>query len=456
MSDFETFQDYFVSLYQSAVVEIARQIDERPVESRSRQGLQISAVSALTDVAADIAATEYASRCGSPRKLSSVTARDLSKAEWGRLCAEFAMRYLKAQLAKDAAAIAQIDSELLAGVCDPAWAATIKEYLKYFGPRGDRKEIPYVRASAVGPKVIEMKANARVALVGDWGTGAQPAIQLLQQVSMAKPDILVHLGDIYYSGTPSECKSNFLDPIERVLRARGHDVKVYTLSGNHDMYSGGVGYYQLINALNQAPFTQTASFFCLRSPDERWQLLAMDTGLHDYSPTNVADVETYLESDELEWHCQRIDEFPGRTILLSHHQLFSAFSVIGAANEGKRSALNPKLYEAFTLLAKSKKIAAWFWGHEHTLSIYETFAGLERGRCLGHGAVPTSVMDKIYEPVDKLEEPPSLVAGTELAQVGGIYAHGWATLAFENGSCTATYFQDVGGRADQVFQERFS
>jgi len=31
----------------------------------------------------------------------------------------------------------------------------------------------------------------------------------------------------------------------------------------------------------------------------------------------VAGTVTYLEEDELAWHCDRINEFPGRTILLS-------------------------------------------------------------------------------------------------------------------------------------------
>jgi 3',5'-cyclic AMP phosphodiesterase CpdA len=155
----------------------------------------------------------------------------------------------------------------------------------------------------------------------------------------------------------------------------GHALPVFTLSGNHDMYCGGVGFYELIKHLNSPPFTQTASFFCLRSADEKWQLLAMDTGLHDDNPASVADALTYLEEDELAWHCDRIKEFAGRTILLSHHPLFSAFSAIGPSNaSGRRSATNPLLLKAFERMVVSKPIAAWFWGHEHTLSIYGPFA----------------------------------------------------------------------------------
>ena len=415
--------------------------------------MQTSAINVLPDIAADIAAEEYAAERGLPKPPRPPATRELTKAEWGRVCAEQALQYLKAQLTNDAAALARLNDEAIMGVCDPAWRTTIEEYIKFFGPNGGRNEIPYVRPAAVGTKVIEIQSNAKVAIVGDWGTGAQPAIQLLKQINDEKPDILIHLGDIYYSGTPLECQKNFSEPVDRVLRASGRNPKVFTLSGNHDMYCGGVGYYDLIKSLNPEPFVQPASFFCLRTTDERWQFLAMDTGLHDYSPLDVADLVTFIEPEELEWHRERIKEFPGRTILLSHHQLFSAYSAIGLIVDGKRSPLNLKLLEAFKQIARSGKISAWFWGHEHTLSIYEPFGGLKRGRCVGNGAIPTSVIDKIYQPLTDLSETPQVKPNTELGQVGGVYAHGFALLSSKSDTCVAAYYQDQSGKKDQIFEE---
>jgi hypothetical protein len=453
MEKFDTFRDHFLSLYQSAVAEVARKIDEKPI-SRARTGLEKSATSVLPDIAADIAAAEYANQTGLPRPLSQQIARELTKPEWARVCAEQTFRYLKASITKDADALKTLNEEFIAGVCDPAWKTTIDEYIKYFGPNGVRREIPYVRPKVAGTVVIEINSDSKIAIVGDWGTGALPAIQLLRQINEEKPDILVHLGDIYYSGTPIECQKNFAEPIERVLRTNGIYPKVFTLSGNHDMYCGGLGYYELIQKLNRAPFKQPASFFCLRTKDERWQFLAMDTGLHDYSPLQIADAVTYLEPEELEWHRERITEFPGKTILLSHHQLFSAYSAIGAVKDGKRAALNPKLYEAFKKLNETGRVAAWFWGHEHTLSIYEPFAGLERGRCLGHGAVPTSIIDRIYQPLEDLTDAPSIKPGTELGEVGGVYAHGFAVLTLKQGPCEVAYYQDTGGQKRLIYQEQ--
>jgi len=57
-----------------------------------------------------------------------------------------------------------------------------------------------------------------------------------------------------------------------------------------------------------------------------------------------------------------MQEFNGQTILLSHHQLFSAFSAIGPEKDGTRSPLNPKLMKTFEALAAKGKIAGWFGG----------------------------------------------------------------------------------------------
>jgi hypothetical protein len=457
--DIQTFPDHFLSIYQSAVSDVARRVDAgHDSKNGVRSASHRSASSLFPDYAADVARREYAQRRKQPLPHVAMGSaqRDLSAGDAARVCAALALRYLKAHFGGDSKGLAEVEAEFKASTCDPAWAKTIEEYLQYFGPGGSRKQIPYIRPSSVGARTIEFKADARVALVGDWGTGAQPAVRILKQIASWKPDVLIHLGDIYYSGTPAECESNFTSFIRSVLRSDNPDLAVYTLAGNHDMYCGGVGYYHLIQHLNREPLKQPASFFCLRSADEKWQILAMDTGLHDYSPLDVDEAVTFLEDEELEWHCSRMKEFPGRTILLSHHQLFSAFSPIGKADQdGRRSATNPHLLKAFSAMATSGRIAAWFWGHEHTLSIYNPFSELERGRCLGHGAVPVSILDKIYSPVPGLDEAPTIVADTQLQQHGSVYAHGYAILSFGTEGCSAKYYQDIDGRSALIHSEVF-
>ena len=134
------------------------------------------------------------------------TIRELPPGDRARVCAELAFRYMKASVSGDSRSLAEVTDEFEKGACDPAWLTTIDEYLQYFGIGGQRQSIPYLRPADVGARTIELKSDARVALVGDWGTGARPAVEILKQIAAAEPDLLVHLGDIYYSGTPLECK----------------------------------------------------------------------------------------------------------------------------------------------------------------------------------------------------------------------------------------------------------
>jgi hypothetical protein len=186
-----------------------------------------------------------------------------------------------------------------------------------------------------------------------------------------------------------------------------------------------------------------------------WQLLAMDTGLNDFKPVDVHDSVTSVREDEVEWLLRRIEEFRGRTILLSHHQLFSAFSRIGKPGSAT-SACNPHLLEFFSEANAAGRIAAWFWGHEHSLSIYEPYAGLRRGRCIGHGAVPVASTEKIYHVLPELKRRPKIVKGTELGLDGSVFAHGFAmiTLSQSQEPATAEYYQSIAGVAHLVFTEK--
>lgn len=102
------------------------------------------------------------------------TIRELPPGDRARVCAELAFRYMKASVSGDSRSLAEVTDEFEKGACDPAWLTTIDEYLQYFGIGGQRQSIPYLRPADVGARTIEIKSDARVALVGDWGTGARP------------------------------------------------------------------------------------------------------------------------------------------------------------------------------------------------------------------------------------------------------------------------------------------
>ena len=435
-----SFRDQFVSLFQSAVDQVVR--STTPSASlASRPGTD----NALVNAAAAIGSIRSQGQGQTP--LPDAPPGGIAQDAW--TCAKMGFALLQARARGDTAGAASIEDDLRFNVCDPAWIKTIESFMAFFGPDGKRASIPYRRAPTIGPVTLPLKAGATVALIADWGTGTQVAVDLLKQAALQNPDVVIHLGDIYYSGTPQECEANFRNIVDTVLERSTKDVPVYTLSGNHDMYSGGAGYYGLIDTLNDHARRQPASFFCLRNDD--WQFIAMDTGLHDYIPIIGNDMLTFLEKDEEDWITERIAEFDGKTILLSHHQLFSALSEIGPLQPGNTLiAHNPKLLPSFQRFAQAAKqpIAAWFWGHEHNLSIYQPYLGLNRGRCIGHGAVPVLVDGPENAPDSRIVNPPAL-QNVLLKEADNVYMHGFTIIRLGQGAqhaqASAEYYESSDG-----------
>jgi Calcineurin-like phosphoesterase len=420
-----TFRSHFLSLYQSAMDSLAR----------SRPGAGAQLVQAATQVAALKDAQKPI-----PQQAPAGFAPD----DW--TAARLALQLLDARLHGNDAEATAIAGELKDGNFDPNFLETITQYLQYYGPDGKLREPDYIPASPTMP-VIPFKAAATVAIVGDWGTGTPAAVDLAQQMAQFDPDVIIHLGDIYYSGTPEECDRNFAAILNRIFdRSR---VPIYNLAGNHDMYCGGVGYYGLLPTLNPPPLSaQPASFFCLRSTDQRWQFIAMDTGRTDRDPFDVDTVLVEIDPHEEDWLAARIAEFSGKTILLSHHQFFSTFAQIGPAQpDGSLTPYNRNLDKTFNRFVAAAKtgggtIAAWFWGHEHTLTVYKPYRGLDKGRCIGHGAVPVLAQDE-DKPLSKVLNLPGVIS-VPLGVDGQVHAHGFVILRFsQDGSCRAEYYNDT-------------
>lgn len=59
----------------------------------------------------------------------------------------------------------------------------------------------------------------KFAFVSDWGTGTPLARNVMRCIADQKPDILIHLGDVYYSGTKKEMQEHFLSIVREYLPA---------------------------------------------------------------------------------------------------------------------------------------------------------------------------------------------------------------------------------------------
>ncbi len=454
-----TFRDPNLSRWQSVVEDVLRRREGTANDGAAPRPTLDHPVIAAAATAAAHTLSGVVTAPASPAQGTAAAPVCCSEDE----CAHLALQLATAKVeGRPEAEIQDLADSLRFSTCDPLWAEAVTEYLQFFDV--DKGTIPY-RASTGpdDPAPLTLPENATVALIADWGTGTPEARALLERVAAHRPDVLIHLGDVYYSGTESEYTQYLFNPINEVLgRGPSRPLPVLGLTGNHCMYSGGDPFYAMIDKLNQPPLAppgqmQTHSFFSLRSSG--WQILGMDTGLHDSDVFDVAKDLTYLEPSELAWHKNQIATAGGRrTILLSHHQLFSAFSAIGPESNGDRS-MNTLLQSQFDDVLG--QVEAWLWGHEHNLEIYAPYAGLTRGRCIGCSAVPVFVTQQPYKSciggkIPLLPANPA-VPGVPvmLGTTGGVYNHGYVILKLDDASRTATvsYYQDTDS-GDLLFQEK--
>jgi hypothetical protein len=355
--------------------------------------------------------------------------------------------------------VPKLKDEFKNSTCDAMWMECYYEYEKLVLTGGTQ---PYLDYETMDDFVVEGKLpdEATIAVIGDWGTGQNDALVLLQQIAKNfKPDVLIHLGDIYYAGLPSEDRKHFTDLLEEVWPKKRP--LIYVLDGNHDRYAGSNGgYYPMIAKLNKdKKFMQPNSYFCLRN--NFWQFVAMETGYHDTNPWTERTNITRLEDSEAAWHRDKIERNgdgvdrgknkSGKrgTVLFSHHQLMSRIGV-GRDRNDEMLAVNPRLANAF--VTAFDKIDFWMWGHEHDLCIYEPYT-MDGGvqvpacRCVGASAIPVFVPEPEKKAEVKLKlpdsetKPPQLVPGTELGDNGEILNHAYAVMTLKKAALTIDYYQ---------------
>lgn len=264
---------------------------------------------------------------------------------------------------------------------------------------------------------------------------------------------------------------------------------ILSVPGDRDYYSeGGDGFFRALRRLRR----QEASFFALRG--EHWQILAVDTGilsnfnlLFKAGPTLVSEqlerTMTFLPEDQAVWAKKQLDVGKAKglkTIVLSHHQLFSRNGELGVANSAvNEAAFTPDalagtfpwpkefLKKGWRLpggLASNLKPAvntrlasqfpadvldgvdAWFWGHEHISTIFKPYAGLKRGRLIGNGCVPIPKDHDIYAAhPETVSLPwgghPEPIDGSQIGTGDNFWNIGFATVTLLGPDAHARYFQ---------------
>jgi|SRR5579872_2376290 len=456
------FPSALVSNWQSAVAKVASRARLDPAIPIAAAHLaavpvdfndtMIAAANAVGQAVFD----DQRSKIAVPLAQAAVAAGAAGVTDRAKQCAAAAYELAKAKIEGDADA-AEKASEMLVqfGDCDPRWGECIAEFVAHY-TLTRHADVPYRRWKSPDDFVLsDLPARCRIGIIGDWGTGAANAANLLVELEKLKPDLVIHLGDIYYSCTASEAE-RFYDLCTSVLPK---NCRLFTLCGNHDMYAGGAPYYALLSRIGQP-----ASFFCLRN--DAWQILAADTGFNDFDPEHVDDAATWVQDfddpddpySELVWHNHKFRTAGGRrSVLLSHHQPFTRNAPIAGA------AVNPRLMHQFA--PWFPQIVLWLWGHEHNQVIYAPFQGLEKGRCVGASAIPNHFPPDLYavaKPLQALspEQVPNILdvrPAPNLAfdQKSGLYNFGFAmlTLDGQDGRCEYFAFDNSARTVASLYQE---
>jgi hypothetical protein len=203
---------------------------------------------------------------------------------------------------------------------------------------------------------VRIADHARVVLLGDWGSGLPRARKVAAAVR-AKLDAaacrdrhVIHLGDVYDSGWPREYEKHVLAHWPVQPQEAG-EIGSWSLNANHDMYSGGEGYFGRLLVDPRFARQRRSSVFSLENAG--WRLLGLDTAYDEHD----------LHGDQAGWVKRLCDGAPDKKgLLLSHHQPFSAY-------EGGGEKLRD----------------------EHRCVLYDPAHGIEYPRCIGHAGVPVYV-----------------------------------------------------------------
>ncbi|MFD2568758.1 DUF2853 family protein [Pseudotenacibaculum haliotis] len=278
--------------------------------------------------------------------------------------------------------------------------------------------------------------SVRVAIVGDWGAGDQTSELVMNHIIRHDPDYIIHLGDVYYSGTPmkdSPHGKHYFSPgeeMKNLLQLWPHQYagKSFTLNSNHEMYAGGNGYFDEALGHPSTPFSAQQGQGCFLLKFGDWNLLGLDSAymgsaFDAYMQGSIGETDgsqaTWIKSLGLD---------PKKTIVFTHHNGF----------EDACTKVNPLWGQIHQALGNSDPYA-WYWGHVHNAIVYNspltikekgqpTFKTSTLARCAGHGSIPFGNTDALdisqVKWREKNQKPDSNLLQNGFAMIEFKKAHG--------------------------------
>ncbi|MCF3648948.1 metallophosphoesterase family protein [Synoicihabitans lomoniglobus] len=229
------------------------------------------------------------------------------------------------------------------------------------------------------PKRLQLTqpTSLKIAVLGDCGTGPyqdgnlanSPSQLVFDQIKSLSPDIIIHLGDVYYSGTAAEETKKLVNCWPTAGLGN------FTMNSNHEMYDGANGLFK--TALGSPAFgdQQKTTYFSVEWGD--WLIVGLDSAYYDPSSFFMTGA---LTDPAQKAFLQQAMATGKKVILMTHH---CGMNVTG-------SATTP-LWQNVSDALGGHMPAYWYWGHEHNGIVYGPGAACGdkiECRCLGNAAIP--------------------------------------------------------------------
>ncbi len=178
---------------------------------------------------------------------------------------------------------------------NPMWQLMFMEYFKYYWQypfhKGGAPKYRSWQAEDGGKGNLQygvvkwrLPARCRVAILGDIGTGTDEAAAVLVAALKFKPDAILHLGDVYFSGTTFEMKHRLVGLVRQTMKSENERVPFFTVPGNHEYFTGAIPYLHTLDSNELIPSPaksrRPATFACARptTAGSSWAWIPAITG----------------------------------------------------------------------------------------------------------------------------------------------------------------------------------
>lgn len=300
---------------------------------------------------------------------------------------------------------------------DPMWAVVLVYYAFYkIFPKAKHQ---FITQEKKPNTTFNSTTNdpARVAIIGDWGTGAYkdgdvakcPAQLVIDGIMKLDPlpDYIIHLGDVYYAGTKKEERKNLID-----MLPSDYEGKLFTMNSNHEMYDGANGLYEETIGNSKFDPQKGRTYFSLEVGD--WIIVGVDSAYFDkshlYMDGAIFNDEGGQEQVDYLNKYKNIAVEEGKQLLvLTHH---NPIEYDGSGFVDSKKNLGSLWDQVVNVALKGYIPDAWYWGHIHNGIVYDLPILLEQKgnkldlklkpgqnpkfRCCGHASIPYGKATGLY------------------------------------------------------------